>query len=327
MMNRRRLLAAIGLCAIGVPSASFAQQPARIPRIGFLGAVSARGLDSRIAALRAGLLELGYVEGRNIAIEFRWANDRYERLPELAAELVGLKVEVIVTHAAPGIRAAMQASATIPIVMAVVGDAVASGFVASLARPGGNVTGSSYFNPELCAKRLEILKDAFPRARRVGFVFNPDNVASALVLQAIGRAAKSLNVELQTFGVRGSSGFEGAFAAMAKGRVDAAVFWEDPVLVANARGIADLALKNRLPTVGFEDVAQAGGLIAYGVNFTELYRRAATFVDKILKGARPGDLPVEQATRFETLINMKTAKALGVTIPKSILLRADQVIE
>jgi ABC-type uncharacterized transport system substrate-binding protein len=328
MTTRRRLLIALGVAALRTPREVFAQQqPARVPRIGFLGAVSARALDGRIAALRAGLRDLGYIEGRNVAIEFRWADGEYQRLPELAAELVRLKVDVIVTHAAPGTRAAMQATATIPIVMAVVGDAVASGFIASLARPGGNLTGSTYFNPELCAKRLEMVKDAFPRARRVGFLFNPDNVASALLLQAIAVAAKSVKVELQTFGVRASSGFEAAFAAMTRGRVDAAVLHEDPVHIANAKAIADFALNDRLPTIGFEDVAQAGGLMAYGVNLSELYRRAAAFVDKILKGTKPGDLPVEQATRFETVINMRTAKALGVTIPQSILLRADRVIE
>jgi putative ABC transport system substrate-binding protein len=323
--TRRKMLLALSVGALQTSLDAFAQQlPARIPQIGFLGAGSP---NNRIGALRAGLRELGYIERQNIAFEFRWADGEYERLPGLAADLVRRKVDVIVTSAAPGARAAVGASATIPIVMVAVGDAVASGFVASLARPGGNVTGSTFFAPELAAKRLEILKDAFPRARRVGFLFNSDNDVSPLLFWAIGLAAKSLKVDLKTFGVRGSRGFEAAIAAMAKGRVDAAVFHEDPLLIANAKAIVDLAFRNRLPSIGFEDVVQAGGLMAYGVNFIELYRRAATFVDKILKGAKPGDLPVEQASRFETIINMKTAKALGVTIPQAVLLRTDRVIE
>jgi putative ABC transport system substrate-binding protein len=327
MNNRRKLLVALGAGALAAPLTSFAQQKGKIWRIGFLGTASASGFARRVEALRAGLRDLGYVEGKNIVIEFRWAEGKYERLPELAAELVRLKVDVIVTHGV-GTRAAKAATTTIPIVMAVSPDPVASGLVASLARPGGNVTGMASFGPEGSAKRLELLKDAFPHTRQVAVLLNPDNPGQIkLVFPAMGAAAKSLKLELHQFGARGPGEFENAFAAMAKKRVDAVVSTDDPVLIANAGAIAKLAAEMRLPSIGLPEFAEAGGLMAYGADRRDLFRRAATFVDKILKGAKPGDLPIEQATRFETVVNLKTAKALGITIPQLFLMRTDRVIE
>jgi putative ABC transport system substrate-binding protein len=328
MNNRRKLIVAIGAGALTAPLASFAQrQAAKVPRIGFLGALSASDFESRVDALRAGLRDLGYVEGQNLIIEFRWAEGKYDRLPELAAELVRLKVDILVTHATVGTRAAKQATTTIPIVMAASGDPVAAGVVASLARPGGNITGSAFFNLELGAKRLELLKEAVPRIKRVAVLLHLDSATNGLQLDAMEPAAKSLKVELQQFKVRGPNEFESAFTAMAKRRVDAVVINEEPMLIANAKGIADLAAKQRLPSIGFKEIAETGGLMAYGVNILEMYRRAAVFIDKILKGTNPSELPIEQATRFELVINRKTAKAVGIKIPNSILFRADTVIE
>jgi putative ABC transport system substrate-binding protein len=319
---------ALAAVALGAPLAAFAQQKGKVWRIGFLGANSASGfgIAGRVDALRAGLRELGYVEGRNLVIEFRWADDKYERLPELAAELVRLKVDVIVTHG-QGSGAAKSVTTTIPIVMALSGDPVALGLVASLARPGGNVTGMSGINPEVAAKRLELLKDAFPRTRQVAVLFHPDSPGTILSLRAMEATAHSLKLELQQYGVRGPGDIDSAFAAMAKRRVDAVVSTDEPVLTVNAQVIANLAAKMRLPSVGITEFAEAGGLIAYGANRREMFRRAAYFVDRILKGAKPADLPVEQATRFETILNLKTAKALGIQFPQAVLARADRVIE
>ncbi len=317
-MKRRNLLMALGAGALAAPLASFAQQqPAKVARIGFLGSGSASGYASLVDALRAGLRD----------IEFRWAEGKYDRLPDLAAELVRLKVDVLVTQGTPAALAAKRATTTIPIVMAVSGDAVATGLVASLARPGGNITGSTLFNPELAAKRLELLKEAMPRITRVAVLVNPDNPARGPDFQLIKITARSLKVEIEPFEVRGPNEFESAFAAMAKRRVDAVTINQDGMLNANSRAIADLAAKQRLPSAGFKEFAEAGGLIGYGVNRPEMFRRAAYFVDRILKGAKPGDMPVERPTKFELVVNMKTAKALGIKIPQTILLRADKVIE
>jgi len=326
--NRRKLIVALGAGALAAPLGSLAQQKGKVWRIGFLGAATASGSARRVEALRAGLRDLGYVEGKNIVIEFRWAEGNYERLPQLAAELVRLKVDVLVTAGTPSILAAKSATTTIPIVMASGGDPVATGLVTSLARPGGNVTGMAGFSPELMVKRLELLKDVFPRARQVAVLFNPDNPSHIKIsLPVMDAAAKSLKLELHQFGARGPGEFESAFAAMAKRRVDAVVTSQDSMLTDNAGAIANLAAKMRLPSVGFPEFAEAGGLMAYGVNRVEFFRRAAYFVDRILKGARPGDLPVEQATRFETVLNLKSAKALGLQFPQAVLARADRVIE
>ncbi len=326
-MNRRRFVAAIS-AALAAPLESFAQKSAKIARIGFLIPAYASSYASRVEAVRAGLRDRGYVEGRDFVIEFRVADGKYDRLPGLAAELVRLKVDVIVTGGTPGTRAAKQASAAIPIVMAISGDAVATGLIASLARPGGNVTGSTYFDPELHEKRLELLKEAVPRITRVGALINPDNPqAMGTTLQALRRAAESLKMELPLFEARSPSEFEGAFSAMAKRRVDAVAIVDDPMFLGNLRAIADLAASKRLPSTGAKEFAEAGGLIGYGVDFVGTFRRAAYFVDRILKGTKPGDLPVEQATRFELVINHKAARALALNIPEQLLYRADKLIE
>src|SRR5574341_133689 len=326
-MNRRRFLATIG-AAVAAPLESFAQQPAKAARIGFLIPAYASSYASRVEALRAGLRDLGYVEGTHFTIEFRSADGKYDRLMDLAAELVRLKVDVIVTGGTPGTRASKQATATIPIVMAVSGDAVATGLVTSLARPGGNVTGTTYFDPELHAKRLELLKEAAPRVTRVGTLINPKNPqAMGTTLRTLRLAAESLKVELPLFEAPSPDQFEGAFSAMVRGRVDAVQVVDDPMFLGNLQAIADLAANKRLPSNGAKEFAEAGGLIGYGVDFAGTFYRAAYFVNRILKGTKPGDLPVERATRFELVINRKTARVLRLTIAPQLLQRADKVIE
>jgi putative ABC transport system substrate-binding protein len=332
MTTRREFLGAgsAGLCLSAAPFALLAQQPsAKVARIGFLGSASASSPASlaRVGALRAGLRDLGYVEGKNIVVEFRWAEDKYDRLPDLAAELVRLNVDVLVSQGTSGTLAAKRATTTIPIVMPNAGDPVSTGIVASLARPGGNVTGTTYFNPEISAKRLEILKEAVPRMKRVAVLLNPVSPLVVPILREMGIAAESLKLEIQQYEARAPKEFENAFAAMAKRRVDAAVVVDEAMLIANANAIAALAVRQKLPSIGFLEFAEAGGLMAYGVNLIETFRRAAYFVDKILKGAKPADLPIERATKFGLVINRLTARAVGITIPQSILLRADRVIE
>ena len=327
--KRRHFLLATG-ALLAAPLSSFAQQPqAKIPRIGFLGVADPTAWSPRVDAFRAGLRDLGYVEGKNITIEFRFAEGRYDRLPALAAELVRLKVDVIVTHSVPGALAAKQATATnpIPVVMTNVGDAVGAGIVASLARPGGNITGDTFYVTELAAKRLEVLKDAIPRMRRVAVLANPDNALTGLSLQSMEVAAKGLNVALLSFHARGPADLDGVFAAMAKQSVDTLTVIEDAALIPSYKRIAELAIRQRLPSISFIEYADAGGLFGYGANYLALYRRAAVFVDKILKGANPADIPIERPTTFDFVINMKTARALDLTIPQTVLLRADKVIE
>ncbi|MBI3371244.1 MAG: ABC transporter substrate-binding protein [Betaproteobacteria bacterium] len=312
---------------LAAPLATDAQQPARLYRIGFLGPASASGSVSEVDAFRAGLHDLGYVEGKNIVIEYRWADGKYDRLPELAAELVRLKVDILLTYGTPGTVAAKRATTTIPIVMATVGDAVTAGLVTNLARPEGNVTGLTFLIPELSAKRLELLKNAMPRITQVAVLLNPDNPFNFPMLQAMGIAARSLKVGLQKFEVRGPDEFAGAFAAMAKGRIDAVVIYQDAMFVANDARLVNLAAKQGLPSIGGKEFAKAGGLIGYGADFQAQFRRASIYVDKILKGAKPGDLPIEQPTKFDLVINMKTAKALGIKLPQSVLTRVDEVIQ
>ena len=325
-MHRRVFIRTVLAGFLGLSVTSRAQQ-AKVARIGFLGANSASSWASRLESFRLGLRELGYMEGTNIMIEFRWADEQYDRLPALAAELVRLKVDILVTYGTPGTLAAKRATTTIPIVMVHTGDAIITGLVANLARPGGNITGSTFFVPELMAKRLELLKDAIPRITQVGTLVKPDNPLLRTPPQALHMAAKSLKIELQQFEARGPEEFEAAFSALAERRVDAVAVLDDAVFIANARALANLAAKHRLPSAGFDELAEAGGLIGYGVDFLPMYRRAAVFVDKILKGAKPGDLSIEQAAKFRLVINLKTSNALGLTIPQSLLLRADEVIE
>jgi putative ABC transport system substrate-binding protein len=315
-MRRRDFIGLLGSMAAACPRAAYAQT--KIARVGFLGIASATGFQPE--ALRAGLRDFGYVEGNNIVIEYRFAEGRYERLPKLAAELVDLKVDVIVTHTTPGAKAAMAATATIPIVVAVMGDAVASGVVSNLARPEGNVTGSSFFDPELMAKRLELLNAVLTG-------LNPDSSINELIMQAMQTTAKALGIELKEFYVRGPNEFESAIVDIADQKNDGVVIHEDPILVVNTKEIAVLTTRYHLASISLPAFSVAGGLMAYGVNLYDLYRRAGYFVDRILKGARPSDLPIERPTKFELVINLDTAKALGITVPAQLLARADQVIE
>lgn len=326
-MTRRDCLRLIG-GAIAWPAAARAQQPGKPRRIGYLSLGSPAAEATRFDAFRAGLAALGYVEGRDLVIETRWLDGRkYDQLANLATELVDLNVDVIVTYATPGVSAAKRATSAIPIVFATVGDAVAVGLVASLARPGGNVTGTSYFIPELGVKRLELLKEAVPGLKRAGILLNSANSSAGPVVSAMRRSAESLKVELLEFPARDATDLDDAIAAMAEKSVGAFAVTEDPMLIYNSAAIAKLALKHRIASCGFPEIAQAGGFAAYGIDFVDMWRRAATFVDKILKGAKPADLPVEQATKFVTLVNLRTAKAIGVEVPTSLMLRADQVIE
>ena len=324
-MDRRRFVALIG-GALAAPLA-FAQQQGRIPRIGFLISETISGQASRVEALRAGLQELGYVEGTSIAIELRPADGNYDRLSELAAELVRLKVDVLVAFGGKAVLAAKGATKTIPIVVPSSGDPVAMGIVSGLSRPGGNITGIAMFSREISAKRVELLKEAVPRIVRMAVLTNSSNPSSRLMIDAMLATAKSSKLELQSFETSSPKEFSGAFAAMAKGRIEGVAVSADTLFRAHFKEIADLAAKRRIPAVGTREFADVGGLIGYGVDDAGLYRRAAYFVDRILKGAKPADLPVERPTRFELVINMKTAKALGIKIPQSILVRADRVIE
>ena len=329
-MKRREFITLIGGAATSSawPLAARAQQRAKVAHIGYLGLVSASWHTPRVTAFRAGLRDLGYAEGKDIVIEFRWAEGRYDQLPALAAELVRLNVDVIVTHTVPGAIAAKQATSTIPIVITAASDLLAFGLVESLARPGGNLTGLSFFNAELVAKRLELLKELAPSLAKAAVLLNADNSAgNRLILRELEPTAKALKVELLTFEARGPGDFEGVFAAMVSQQIGAAVLHEDPMLNANSKAIVDILARHRLLACGFPEFAAAGGLMAYGVDLPEMDRRAAVFVDKILKGAKPADLPVERATKFTMIVNLRTARAMGIDMPTSILLRADEVIE
>ncbi|HET8563082.1 MAG TPA: ABC transporter substrate-binding protein [Candidatus Binatia bacterium] len=305
-----------------------AQQPTKVPRIGYLDGVSLSAVEGRIEAFRQGLRDLGYVEGKNIIIEWRSAEGKADRLPGLAAELVRLKVDVIVTGGAGATRPAKEATARIPIVMGQDSDPVGSGFVASLARPGGNVTGLSTLHPEISGKRLEILKEAIPRLSRVAIFGTSTWVGNAQVLRETELAAGALGVKLQYLDVLGPKDFEIAFQAAGKQRAEGVLVlvW-GPLLNPHRKEIAELAVENRLPAMYRErEHVEAGGLMAYGANISDLFRRAAVYVDKVLKGAKPADLPVEQPTKFELVINLKAAKQIGLTIPPNVLARADRVI-
>jgi putative tryptophan/tyrosine transport system substrate-binding protein len=326
-MRRRDFVTLFGSAAVAWPLAARAQQLNNY-RIGYLGLGSSASQATRFDAFLAGLAALGYVEGKNIVIERRWLGSRpYDQLDNLARQLVDLKVDVIVTHATPGVLAAKRATTTIPIVIAAVGDAVETGLVSSLARPGGNVTGTTFFNPELSAKRTELLKEAIPGLVKAGLLYNPANPSNGPVLAAVNTTAQSLRLELVEFPVRELADLNDAFSAMAAKSVGAFVITEDPVLIYNVPTSATFALQHRLAGCGFPEFARAGGFVGYGVDFPDLWRHAATFVDKILKGTRPANIPVEQPTKFQTIVNLKTAKTIGVEVATSLLLRADEVIE
>jgi putative ABC transport system substrate-binding protein len=325
MIRRRDFITLLGTATAAWPLAARAQRSARTARIGFLGIGTQSGIEHRLERFRSGLRDHDYVEGDNVFIDFRWAEGNYARLAQFAAELIRLKVDLLATYGTPGTLAAKHATATVPIVMIVSGDAVATGIVASLARPGGNVTGSTFFSPELNAKGLDLLKEAVPSASRVAILLNPGNPVNAPVLQAMVLTAKALKLELEPFEARTPDEFQGVFSKMT--RVDAIAVIDDALFVANARRIAEIATNNRLPSVGFANFAQVGGLIEYGVNFPDLWYRGSYFVDRIFKGAKPADLPVEQPTKFELVINVKTAKALGITVPPTLLATASELIE
>ncbi len=327
----RRAAAIILTLALGLfaaPLASAAQQLAKVPRIGFLWSSGRTATPPNFEAFRQGLRELGYMEGQNIAFESRWAEVRFDRLPTLAGELVRLRVDLIATGGTPAARAAKEATTTIPIVAVAVGDPVGTGLVASLARPGGNLTGLSDITVDMSAKRLELIKEVVPTVSRVAVLWNPTHPTNPLQLRETQVAAQAFGVRVQLAEVRGADELERAFATMMRERPGALVVLSDPFMLLHRGRLADLAAKNRLPAVyPWREHAEAGGLMSYGPSLPDLYRRAATYVDKILKGAKPADLPVEQPTRFELVINLKTAKALGLTIPPSVLIRADQVIQ
>jgi len=327
VIRRREFVTLLGGAAAW-PLAAHAQQQAKLPRIGILWPNPLTASGHFLDAFRQGLSELGYVEGKNMTIEFRSADGRMERLPDLAAELVGLPVDVIQTATSPTIRAAQQVTRTIPIVMGNSQDPVSEGFVASLARPGGNITGQTLFSPDLAAKRLQFLKDTLPALTRVAVLWNVDDPALALALRETVIAANVLRLEFRSLGVRGAGEFEAAFRTATQENAGALIVLEDNLSFRYRAEIARLANGSRLPAMyGLRDYAEAGGLIAYGPNLAQMYRRSATYVDKILKGAKPADLPVEQPARFELLLNLKTARALGLEFPPALLAVADEVIE
>jgi len=323
-MRRREFIAIFGGVAAW-PLVARARE--KVYRIGFLGVTSRAEYGRQVDALRAGLRQLGYEEGNNIVFEYRWAEGRYDRLPELAAELVNLNVDVLVAHSTPGAQAAKQATLTIPIVVPAVADPVDVGLVTSLARPGGNLTGLTFFLAEICAKRVELLKEAIPTLTRMAVIVNAANPAHPIVLEVMRRTAGVLGVELVPVEVKERDDIAAAIAGVAARPASALVTIEDPLVISNAGQIADFALQNRLPLIGFKPQAEASALMEYGPDVVDLYYRSATLVDKILKGTSPANLPIERAVKFELIVNLKTARTLGVAIPLTLIASADEVIE
>jgi len=310
------------------PLVGEAQPATRVAQIGVLSSFSPAETAAWDQAFRQGLRDLGWVEGQNLKIEYRYARGRIDRLPDLAADLVRLKVDVMLTAVTPDALAAKNATRVIPIVMAAAGDVTVTGLVESLARPGGNITGLSQMNPELVGKRLELLKEIVPSLSRVAVLWNPEDKISALTWREIQFPARTLGIDLHSLEVRSPGDIGKAFEGALRVRAGALAIMPSPVFVTNLKRLADLAEKHRLPSIfHVPDFVTAGGLVTYGPNRPDLFRRAAAYVDKILKGAKPGDLPIEQPNTFELWLNLKTAKALGLTIPPSVLVRADHVIE
>ena len=326
-VQRRDFLIAVG-AILATPLAAEAQQAGKVYRVGYLSTPTRESVERALEAFLRALQKLGWVEGQNLIIEYRWAEGKVERLPALAAELVRLKVDVIVAPATSGALAAKKATSTIPIVMIFPTDPVALGLVASLRRPGGNITGTTFTaGPEIFGKQLQILKETIPHASRVAVLWNPTDT-SALQVREVEAAARSLHISLQHVDARGPEEFDSAFAAMARQRADALLVGGTATFLVHRTRLAELAVKSRLPSMwNFRESVEAGGLMAYAVNMTDFVGRAAVYVDKILKGAKPADLSIEQPTKFELIFNLKTAKALGLTIPQSLLLRADEVIQ
>ena len=327
-MNKKIALCLLTTALLYTVSLAEAQQTKKVPRVGFLAAASASAVSTRAEALQQGLRELGYVEGKNIVIEYRWADGKIERLPDLAAELVRINVDIIVTGGPQATRPAKKATGTVPIVMAFDSDPVGNGFVASLAQPGGNVTGLSAVSPEISGKQLELLKEILPKLSRVAVLGNSAEPANAQALTETKAAAGVFGVDLQYLDLLSPKDVETAFRAAAKGRAEAALVLTSPITFSQRAQVVDLAAKSRLPAIYWSpEFVEHGGLMTYSVSFTDLFRRAATYVDKILKGAKPAEIPVEQPTKFELLINLKTAKQIGLTIPPNVLARADKVIK
>jgi putative ABC transport system substrate-binding protein len=323
MAARVRLIAILALGFLCASSAAWGQQPGKVARIGYLGNTPGPLVD----AFRQGLRDLGWIEGRNLLIELRWAQGRSDRLPEFADELVRLKVDLILAQSSTYVEPARRATSTIPIVFGLHADPVGTGHVASLARPGGNVTGLSVMQTELGAKGLELLKEAVPAATRIAVLWSRDTPSHGPGLKAVEAAGRSLALQLLPIAAQRPAEFDGAFASMVRERAQALLVLTAPVFGAEAKQLAERALKHHLPTMfGLRQNVEAGGLMSYGPDFSDLMRRSAVYVDKILKGAKPADLPVEQASKFELVLNLKTAQALGLTPPQSVLLRADQVI-
>ena len=325
-MNRRVFLLALGDFLLATGYIAKAQQPTKIPRLGFQSASTPEALSARVGAFQEGLRELRYVEGKSISVEYRYAEGKLDRLDEFAAEFVRSKVDIIVTAAPSPTRAAKKATSTIPIVMAWDNDPVGNGFVASLARPGGNITGLSSLAPEISGKQLEILKETVPRLSHVA-VIGSSNPLNAPVLKEVELAAGALKLKLQYRTVSAPKDIESAFRDARKGRAGALLVLASPILEAHRTEVVDLAAKNRLPAIYHAtEFVEAGGLMTYGASITDLYRRAATYVDKILKGRTPADLPVEQPMRFEFIVNLNAAKKIGLTVPPNVLVRANRVI-
>jgi putative ABC transport system substrate-binding protein len=327
-MDRRAFITMVGWSIFAAPLAAETQPPRKVPRIGFLGAVTPEDFPHLENAFREGLREAGYVEGQNVVIEYRWAEGKAERLPEFATELVRLKVDAIFCITSAAARAAKNATTTIPVVFVGVSDPVKYGLVASLAQPRGNMTGLGHFTPELNGKRLELVKEVVPRLARMAVLWNTGNESHEEQLKDLAGPARTLGVQLHPVGIEKPAELEGAFQIMIKERPGALMVLASSLTHRHLKQIADLAVKHKLPSImEFSEFTEAGGLLMYGPTWADMFRRGGTLMGKVLKGATPADLPVEQPTRFAFFVNLKTAKALGLTIPQSILLRADQVIE
>jgi putative tryptophan/tyrosine transport system substrate-binding protein len=326
-MKRRAFVTLLGGAAAAWPLAARAQPAVKTYRIGFLGVFSFPEYQRLIDALRTGLRQLGYEEGKNIVIVYRWAEGRYDRLPELASELVKLNVDVIVTHSTPAAQAAKQATSTIPIVFAAILDPTEAGLVSSLHRPGGNLTGLTFFLTEISAKRVELIKEAIPALTRLAVLVNPLNPYMVTIFAGMQHTASALGVELFGIEIKERADIAHTITAIARGRAPALVVIEEPLTISNAPQIADFALQSKLPMIGFKPQAEAGALMDYGADLADLYSRSASFVDKILKGVQPADLPVERAVKFELSVNLQSAKKLDIKLPASLLIRADRVIE
>ncbi len=329
MNKRRKLVIALGAGVLTAARGTYAQQAGKMPQIGYVGNSTPALESALVEGFRQGLRERGFIEGKNVVVHYRWAEGNIDALPVIVAELIALKVDVLVTAGTPAALAAKKATATLPIVMAAVGDAVDSGIVPSLARPGGNITGLSTLYTQLEGKRIQILHELVPKMKRIALLSNPANPFTPLILKSTRAATDAMKLVAQLHEVSAVGEFDRVFAAIAKTRPDAmAVLADRPFLVSNRTRIVQFAAQNRLPAIyPFSEFMDDGGLVFYGPNFADMFRRSATYVDKIFKGAKPGDIPIERATRFEMFVNMKTAKALGIKIPNSILVRADKVIE